>query len=153
MDQLWALLSRSSPLISQIDSCWWQKTPKWSVKPYWQPVRWSVTDIFNLIVSLWRWKFFLLRCGYRSPTRGPSGAFCVDLMDEIPVSLFHTLSQVRPKVTQAEREWDGEETREVVKTLPLVPHHSRFTSTFDPGQPESEAAGMEVQLRELQAEQ
>lgn len=41
----------------------------------------------------------------------PSRAFHVDLMDEIPVPLFHSLSQVdRPKVTPAERVRDGEES-------------------------------------------
>lgn len=79
------------------------------------------------------------------PNTGSSGAFRVDLMDENQVSLLHTLSQVdRPKVTQAERERDGDETRQVVHTLPLVPHHSRSTSSFDPQQLESEAAGMAV---------
>lgn len=68
------------------------------------------------------------------PNARPSGAPPVDLMDEIPTSLF------RPTVTEAEREGDGE----VVKTLLPVPRHSRFTSTLDQAQPESEAAGMEV---------
>lgn len=78
-----------------------------------------------------------------SPHARPSGAPPVDVMDEIPVSLFH------PTVTEAEREGDGE----MVKTPLPVPRHSRFTSALDQAQPESGAAGMEARPRQLQAKQ
>lgn len=56
---------------------------------------------------------------------GPSRAFHVDLMDEIPAPLFHTLSQVdRSKVTLAEREWDGEEVVEARLYLQLSTIHA-----------------------------
>lgn len=65
----------------------------------------SVTDIFNLIVSLSRRESSRYDVVTAPKRWGPLGLFLADLMDEIRVSLFHTLSQVdRPKVSPADME-------------------------------------------------
>lgn len=56
------------------------------------------------------------------------------------------LRLIDPKCLQQKWNKMKRETRELVdKTPPLGPSHLRCTSTFDPEQPQSGAAGMEVQ--------
>lgn len=68
-------------------------------------------DMFNLIVSPQRCEpgsfivVLLFGMWLLFSRQGPCRVFCVDLMDEIPGPLFHTLSQVdRLKMTPAERQ-------------------------------------------------
>ena len=62
-------------------------------------------DIFNLIIYFVRMEALFTLMWLQLPNTGPSEVFQVDLMDEIPLLLFHTLWQFdQPKVIHAERE-------------------------------------------------
>ena len=123
------------------------------------------TIFFNLIVSSRTRKpsslVVLLR--YRMwvtvppRARSPSSVFHLDFWWMRSKCRYFTLLRrlIGPKVTRAEREWEGRGEAEAVKTLPRALRHSRSTSTFDPRQSLnlSPQLLMEVLLRELQAEQ
>lgn len=102
-------------------------------------------SIFNLIKSLG--SFLHMRLLQRPLLH-------VDLMDEIPGSLYHTVSQVdRLKMTPTKRELRQKGEVESVRTLPSS--SSPFTLRFyvwsmTVSQPESTASQTEQLLRELQ---